>query len=414
MTPLTRRGLRRVPIRAIAALTLLPVLGLTPAAAQAAGPTSVVTPADRGKPAPATDCATAKPAKGRIECVRPSTPDEVDPGAVAATRADLASQAAAAPATTAPDGSATANITTPPPVELPPTYCPVDGFFYQGRKGACQIYNFTHEVLLDGRPIGLATFTVTEWSTLSHLSRSWNHQVAIRQNTGTNVTSTGMFVYLYPNCTPVASCSTSTPINSTWLPIRTTYRAVAVQTSADHPVDYSNQNTSIRTLSLAGGVAAQGYTLLFDRIRCDQTAYVNNSQGCVWSNMPGYFELSLSGPAADSARWVAEAQRTLVTHPGLFGQGYGLHRATPTQNDANRAISGAACVPLRLTAPDKDCDEYPFAAVVEGAAFGAKGVTWDIQMVVSADNQRAGSQLATFYSQQRMWWGDHFYVVVTP
>ena len=52
--------------------------------------------------------------------------------------------------------------------------------------------------------------------------------------------------------------------------------------------------------------------------------------------------------------------------------------------------------------------------VVEGAAFGPQGVTWDVDMVVDTANQMAGSQLSGFYVAERSWWGDHFYVVVTP
>lgn len=83
----------------------------------------------------------------------------------------------------------------------------------------------------------------------------------------------------------------------------------------------------------------------------------------------------------------------------------------PYEQDANRAISRPVCAKL----PRKDgrqCDEYPFAATREGAAFGPQGTYWEVKAVNGDHNQIVGRMLGLMYSNERYFYGDTFYVDV--
>ncbi|MGW5481802.1 NucA/NucB deoxyribonuclease domain-containing protein [Streptomyces sp. NPDC004008] len=58
----------------------------------------------------------------------------------------------------------------------------------------------------------------------------------------------------------------------------------------------------------------------------------------------------------------------------------------------------------------KDCDEYPFSTTKEGA-YNANG-NFSARALTSKDNQKAGSQLSTWYNDDRILDGDAFYVNV--
>ena len=58
----------------------------------------------------------------------------------------------------------------------------------------------------------------------------------------------------------------------------------------------------------------------------------------------------------------------------------------------------------------KDFDDYPFSTTKEGA-YNANG-NYSARALTSRDNQKAGSQLATWYNDDRILDGDAFYVKV--
>ncbi|MFI1094469.1 NucA/NucB deoxyribonuclease domain-containing protein [Streptomyces sp. NPDC020917] len=81
----------------------------------------------------------------------------------------------------------------------------------------------------------------------------------------------------------------------------------------------------------------------------------------------------------------------------------------------------AACrkyFPGKYPAPNTDCDEYPFASTLEGAANWGNFRNYVVKPIGSKDNQDAGTQLGEFYAEQRILGdngiNDPFYVAVRP
>ena len=77
---------------------------------------------------------------------------------------------------------------------------------------------------------------------------------------------------------------------------------------------------------------------------------------------------------------------------------------------ANRATAIAACLKEwpEHAKQGKDCDEYPFSTTAEGAS-AAKG-NFSARSLTRKDNQKAGSMLSTWFSDDRILDGDAFYV----
>ncbi len=170
----------------------------------------------------------------------------------------------------------------------------------------------------------------------------------------------------------------------------------------------------ILTYNPAGYNVAVGEPPGMRQVRCDTNAPPLMHSGCVFWQVVGTFRLSRTDPnAKESVLFIERAQNFLPTHPGKPGV-RPLTRATEIQRLANRAVSGQACKPLQGTIQGYDCDEYPFAAAVEGAASGPRYVNWDIALVTSGHNRRVGGLLSAFHQDQRMFYGDRFYVEVGP
>lgn len=450
---MTRHALRRIPIRAmLAAAVLLPSLSLIPAYAapppvnvdRSSTPQAIKATTERifaedfarhqaGLP-PATgggrnDCASVKAdrkRRGIQGCTRPSTPAEINRPAIDAMLAEIDAEQAAQPAQPAPEPApgepVTANGLAPATgANNPPrsTACPYDGLRYDGRMDACQIYNFTHTVLdrqVNGDVvIGEAYFTVVEWTLLSNTRRGWDHHIVVRINGGWGAAQNGMNVYTIVKCT-VAGCNVDLDIPANgwvFMPLFQNWHGVSQLSSIKNPTDYSSQNAFIWSYSPAGGRAARSETQFFDEVRCDAVAYIV-SAGCAYWRQPGYFKLAVSDSTVDSsARFIRDAQIKLPTHPGVLGW-VGLNRAAPLTIDANRKAVEPACKALKGNIQGYDCDEYPFASTNQGAASGTQGVNWQIALVDPSDNQKAGALLSGFYARNRMWYGDHFYVQISP
>jgi hypothetical protein len=58
--------------------------------------------------------------------------------------------------------------------------------------------------------------------------------------------------------------------------------------------------------------------------------------------------------------------------------------------------------------PDYDCDEYPFASVLEGGRTG----NFAVKYIWASQNRSAGGKLGGFYHTERIAYGDAFYVVI--
>jgi hypothetical protein len=57
-----------------------------------------------------------------------------------------------------------------------------------------------------------------------------------------------------------------------------------------------------------------------------------------------------------------------------------------------------------------DCDEYPFASTFEGAYYADPAWNYSARPILLGHNRSGGSRLGLWYEDQRMLYGDHFYV----
>ncbi|WP_371798482.1 NucA/NucB deoxyribonuclease domain-containing protein [Streptomyces sp. NBC_01707] len=78
----------------------------------------------------------------------------------------------------------------------------------------------------------------------------------------------------------------------------------------------------------------------------------------------------------------------------------------------NRTNRTAACAALSPsgTPAGKQCDEYPFASVWEGAGVGDNN--FSVRYVDSAQNNNAGNELGAWYQNQRILGREAFFVQI--
>ncbi|KYQ81094.1 MULTISPECIES: NucA/NucB deoxyribonuclease domain-containing protein [Acinetobacter] len=168
-------------------------------------------------------------------------------------------------------------------------------------------------------------------------------------------------------------------------------------------------------------------------VRCDIGKAKLNTQGCVYPNAPAIMTtIKLTDPDVDeSAKHIKEA--FLAGQPGEFiaSAPNSLFRTTNSRplhrlRDAgkrkeHRAISvknckvkygptvGSKCFftgDSDEVATDCDCDEFPFAATVEGGADAS------VKKIDASDNRRAGARLGAFFSAERVLDQDEFFLKV--
>lgn len=163
--------------------------------------------------------------------------------------------------------------------------------------------------------------------------------------------------------------------------------------------------------------------------RCDSASYLlrNDQQGgCVFDLVTETFaELSVTDPDVDqSAAHIEMAQETPeLTDPPLNnksipGSPESLRPLNRLYHDRdlynqNRATVAEYCGAIFGDYSQGglyDCDEYPFASTLQGAAT-ARG-HFSIQVIEASDNRAAGGRLGNWYTNQRLLDDDPFYVVV--
>jgi len=307
-------------------------------------------------------------------------------------------------------------------------YVPEGRVHYNDRKDACLVYYFEHRIVKTGNAqiLGIGSFITVEWGALSATSRSWDHKVALAMYASTGLAIHGIWTWMRIDTSGGAKILTLTPFDSGGKLVRTGeiwwgkahMNTINLDPNNPFRTEYSRQSFVVVTFSVHGDNLAVGQPgVALAQVRCDSVSYIMHS-GCAYGDVTGRFYLSRSDPnAKDSILFVERAQAMLPTHPGR--EPNYLNRATPAQAEANRKVSTAACAPIPRpgvpgTLTEHDCDEYPFAATIQGAASGPRYVNWDIHMVLASHNRRVGGLLIAFYNGERMFWGDRFYVVIVP
>jgi hypothetical protein len=183
-------------------------------------------------------------------------------------------------------------------------------------------------------------------------------------------------------------------------------------------------------------------------IRCDSAAYFGKkrSAACIFDDVIPHLQYSRHdlSPVKEVAAHIRCAQEepwcpegtyprkgSAKLIPGKFRPGerddlWALHRVRSAKTnspiaDANRRVVRAACALLPKdvydTAKGQECDEYPFASTLEGAACCDEGkFDWDysIKGVLKADNGCGGNALKKYYRDDRILYEqDGFFVHIT-
>ncbi|QDY11198.1 hypothetical protein FJK98_32030 [Micromonospora sp. HM134] len=172
----------------------------------------------------------------------------------------------------------------------------------------------------------------------------------------------------------------------------------------------------------------------YPTIRCDNAVPGQSIPGCIFPDWPGIYTYSLTGPFAELAKHINQAQQSGL--PGAYpATGPNTARLRRLINkgsqQANRAL---ACPATWSRPPGKSCDEYPMASTYQGAATGGgtgrtfswcsvtalpTGVTgstgWSSCMIDANHNSLGGSDLDTYlYRDQRILDSDTFWIRIAP
>ncbi|MBO4206816.1 NucA/NucB deoxyribonuclease domain-containing protein [Micromonospora echinofusca] len=164
-------------------------------------------------------------------------------------------------------------------------------------------------------------------------------------------------------------------------------------------------------------------------VRCDSATYfANRPRACINDDVIPYLTYQVDAPSEVSVRDVALHIRRAQYFPdstfppaqdpklipGAYRDGAptdnGLHRIPTSDEGPNRAVVRSTCAQFVPPIDEEQCDEYPFAATMEGAA----SPIWDfsVQGVDATHNSRAGSYLRWYLFWDRILYEDRdsFYV----
>ncbi|MGW3499054.1 NucA/NucB deoxyribonuclease domain-containing protein [Streptomyces sp. NPDC001020] len=158
-------------------------------------------------------------------------------------------------------------------------------------------------------------------------------------------------------------------------------------------------------------------------VRFDSAPYLKYKKGSIFTDVRETMNYDRGNAAVkETAQHIWDAQnRPQITVPKKAGKKIpGAPSSTPLHRiyydtklrEKNRDTARAACRAQwpNYSSQGKDCDEYPFSTTKEGA-YNAKG-NFSARALTSKDNQTAGSQLSTWYNDDRILDGDAFYVNV--
>lgn len=145
-------------------------------------------------------------------------------------------------------------------------------------------------------------------------------------------------------------------------------------------------------------------------------------RGTIFSDVRSVFSLSLSDDAVkESARHIDDAlhhpERTFPSWLGknIPGETTPLHREMDTKKqDENNRLAKATCIDVwgSYEGQVMNCDEYPFKATKEGAAYS--NGNYSSRLIDKTDNQIAGNLMLQHFGSDRVHNGEAFYVNIRP
>jgi hypothetical protein len=278
---------------------------------------------------------------------------------------------------------------------------------HRNRHESCGVFGvkITLFQVPSGKVLGTANVSVAYAATLSASSRSWNMPMAIE------MTSASPALRLGTVAVTAIACFGGCIGPAIWAP------ALRVGVVDRHtfviraPGSATITTTQTPEIIFTHPAAQNGAPISFRNLgpaRCDSVAFKGTS-GCVFSDVIAEYVLHKTGQNVNAvAAHIQTAQRTKPHHFGLMGHSP-LTRSTSAsvQNANRRRACGGVHPPKGM-----QCDEYPFAATNQGAAFfPADNSTF---LVPSAQNQAEGARRVNMYRTERVINGDKYWVIILP
>ncbi|MFI1253367.1 NucA/NucB deoxyribonuclease domain-containing protein [Streptomyces netropsis] len=158
-------------------------------------------------------------------------------------------------------------------------------------------------------------------------------------------------------------------------------------------------------------------------MRFDSASYLSYKKGSIFTDVRASITYDRKDPEVnETATHIYDAQsnpnNTYPKKPGKQIPGATttspLHRIfydkDKRKDNRDRAISECKKVDPDYASKGKDCDEYPFSSTNEGAS--TPGDNFSARALDSGDNQKAGTRLGAWFSNDRIIDGDAFYVKI--
>ncbi|WP_203716585.1 NucA/NucB deoxyribonuclease domain-containing protein [Asanoa siamensis] len=146
------------------------------------------------------------------------------------------------------------------------------------------------------------------------------------------------------------------------------------------------------------------------RIRCDNALPGYALSGCTFPYRPYLAYSQATFP--ELTAHIASAQAAGAPGSDTLPPKVPLNRLTNTAlADKNR---NTACPPAVPRPPGKSCDEYPFRSTWQGHYTRRGGYPVSARMIDQDENSLGGTDLGTFYRENRVIENDAFWVWITP
>jgi hypothetical protein len=280
----------------------------------------------------------------------------------------------------------------------------------RNRHASCGVATIDYKVVQrpSGKVLGTGTVLVLYEEVLNAKSRSWNLPVSIEMVVATGVVKVGTEATTGIDCT--GGCTPSPAWTGQPLSLNKVHTHTFHPASPGSATNTTHQAPIVVLTNPAATKQSPPFTLLsLGPARCDTGVAFKGTKGCVFSDAAGSYVLHLKGSAGAVAKHDQVAQQTKPQHFGWFGHGKPLTRATSVAvAAANRA---AACPKGKYPNPNT-CDEYPFAATYQGAAFFPAS---NSSAPVSAkENFTEGAFRVAMYRAERLFNKDPYWVFVVP
>jgi hypothetical protein len=306
----------------------------------------------------------------------------------------------------------------PTPGQMPVWCSDIDYNGLYDRFKWCQQNHITVQdvVVQTGEIVGWGLIYVWEWIELSNKAPTWQHKVELNMYEAWGTIMSGVQIV---GQLPCANCTSTAVPPEAWVPLQLNKPMRGYWNVSGYAVDptYTAQRLDL-SFYKPGSINVITINMPQpNNVRCDDVSYISAGTygGCVFPDMGGLFQLSLSVTAAQvSTRHIYDAQANLADHwAALYSNLVGppINRMyDPATAELNRNTSCADFVKQNTS---DSCDEYPFAATYQGAYLVGRSRT-SVAHVPLPDNSYGGSLYSAFLTTQRVIDGDPFWITVYP